>query len=701
MKKWLLPVAFICHAFAIAAQHKSEANSYAYPFKKDTSATIQQWIKEAKNISAKDTAAALKLFRLAIKEAQLNNDNYSAGLAFYEMAEMNAAYGNHNRTFGGYFNARPFFEKAGAEKELAYTFFGLGREQYHRGGFKDAAVKLNYCILLAQKHHLKQLEADALEFLGLLYHEITYYEINSNPYLFQSLRIKQKLNDKEGIVQLLPKISKVYCTQKKYDSALYYTNECIRLASELKLPDAVNSSRLDKMDELIQLRHITDAEAELEILKKIISVSTSRIFLIRYYTVAGNLFMAANNDIPAKKNYDSALYLAKKNVTPENLATVYRSMSEAYAARNDFKNAWYFQKEYNNLFVKLYLKENVKQYDESEFLARGRLSEDKVKYLDAENQLKQMKLLREMELRRNLEFKNLLKDSIMYKGKLLSDAMAKENSYRGRQLDDEKKLRASLSHANRLQNDKLKTERNMRLSLLAALTTVLVLGAIIFHQYRKQKRKNSIIQKQSDELQTLMKEIHHRVKNNLQIISSLLDLQSLSIKDIHASEAVKEGKNRVQSMALIHQNLYNDGNIKGIEVRNYIQNLADSLFDSYNIQKQKIKLVTDIDPLNIDVDTVIPLGLIVNELISNSLKYAFSEKEEGEIKVTLKQKANNLLLQIRDNGNGFAPGWADNKNSFGYKLIKAFAQKLKAKLDVHNDDGACVTMTISKYKLAN
>ncbi|MEP7144088.1 MAG: sensor histidine kinase, partial [Ferruginibacter sp.] len=666
MKKRLLLVAIICPAFVITAQQKSKVNNYSPPVQTDSSYLIQQWIKEAKQLGVKDTAAAEKLFRRAIKEATSTNDNYSAGLAYYEMAEMNSAYGNHNRTFGGYFNARPFFEKAGAEKELAYTFFGLGREQYHRGGFNDAAIKLNYCILLAQKHHLKQLEADALEFLAILYHEITYYEIKSNPYLFQSLHIKQQLNDQKGIVLLLPKISRVYYTQKKYDSALYYANECVRLSTELKLVDAVNSARLDKVNPLIQLQRIADAEAELELLKKSVAVSTSRNFLIRYYAVAGNLSMAANNDLLAKKNYDSALSLAKRNATPENIATVYRNMSDAYAARSDFKNAWYFQREYNDLFVKLYLKDNILQYNESEFLIKSRLSEDKVKYLDAQNQLKQMKLFREAELRRSLESKNLLKDSMLHNERLLGDAMARENIYKGNQLDDEKKLGASLSYANLLQKDKLQNERNMRLALIAALTTVWVLGVVIFFQYRKQKRKNSIIQKQSDELQTLMKEIHHRVKNNLQIISSLLDLQSLSIKDLHASEAVKEGKNRVQSMALIHQNLYNDGNIKGIEVHNYIQNLANNLFDSYNIQKQKIKLVTDIEPLNIDVDTVIPIGLIVNELISNSLKYAFNEKGEGEIKITLKLNMNNLLLQVKDNGDGFAPGRPDNKSSFGY-----------------------------------
>jgi two-component system, sensor histidine kinase PdtaS len=242
----------------------------------------------------------------------------------------------------------------------------------------------------------------------------------------------------------------------------------------------------------------------------------------------------------------------------------------------------------------------------------------------------------------------------------------------------------------------------VRFTLLVSLVTAITLGSIIFFQYKRQRKKNAIIGKQATELQTLMKEIHHRVKNNLQIISSLLDLQALSIKDKEASEAVKEGKNRVQSMALIHQNLYNDGNVRGIAMEGYILHLAQHLFDSYNIHSEKIKLVTDIEPLSLDVDTVIPIGLVFNELISNSLKYAFTDRENGEIRVQLKKQHDALFLQVKDNGNGF-PTQVNTTliSSFGMKLIKVFAQKLKAKLDIYNDSGACITMIINRFKLAD
>jgi two-component sensor histidine kinase len=317
--------------------------------------------------------------------------------------------------------------------------------------------------------------------------------------------------------------------------------------------------------------------------------------------------------------------------------------------------------------------------------------------LDKEREL----LARERDLKEVLLRENLLKDRAVSREQQYNKLLGNENEWRKSQLVNEQALKAAVSGENRLKGEQLVKEKKVRRQLITGAALLLLSGVTIFFMYRKQRAKNRLIQKQSDDLQVLMKEIHHRVKNNLQVISSLLDLQSLSIKDKHASDAVREGKIRVQSMALIHQNLYSEGNIKGILMKDYINNLVENLFNSYNIEKDKIRLVTDIGQLNLDVDTVIPLGLIINELISNSLKYAFKETAQGEIYVTLKENNKHLELKVKDNGCGFPANWNKiQSNSFGYNLVNAFAQKLKAKLDIYNDNGACISMNISRYKLA-
>ncbi|MCB0602478.1 MAG: sensor histidine kinase, partial [Saprospiraceae bacterium] len=189
-----------------------------------------------------------------------------------------------------------------------------------------------------------------------------------------------------------------------------------------------------------------------------------------------------------------------------------------------------------------------------------------------------------------------------------------------------------------------------------------------------------------------------RVKNNLQVISSLLALQSEHVDDNIALSALREGQDRVQSMALIHQNLYQDHNLTGVSVRDYFIKLIRNLFDSYNIHKDQVKLELNIDPLNLDVDTVVPIGLIVNELVSNSLKYAFPDHRKGTIRVDLTEADNALLLIIKDDGVGMPAGSEENLGqSFGYRLVKIFTRQLKGKMSISGNQGTQVTIDIRKY----
>ena len=153
-------------------------------------------------------------------------------------------------------------------------------------------------------------------------------------------------------------------------------------------------------------------------------------------------------------------------------------------------------------------------------------------------------------------------------------------------------------------------------------------------------------------------------------------------------------------MAIIHQNLYQENNLTGIDAEDYISKLCDNLFTSYNINTGKIKLVKDIAPLMIDVDTIVPLGLILNELISNSLKYAFTKKEVGGIiKIGLKERNKTLLLSVYDNGIGMDKATMENSPSFGYKMIKAFMPKLGGEMNIYNEDGARIDISIKNYQL--
>lgn len=236
------------------------------------------------------------------------------------------------------------------------------------------------------------------------------------------------------------------------------------------------------------------------------------------------------------------------------------------------------------------------------------------------------------------------------------------------------------------------------------VSSLLGLGLLAFLFFRvkgknqKIEEQNTVINTALKEKDMLLREVHHRVKNNLQMISSLLGIQSRTINDEKAKEAIREGRARVHSMSLLHQNLYQKENLSGVPIEGYLPKLCRSLFDTYNINGDRVKLTTEIEAIKLDVETVIPLGLIVNELITNSLKYAFPGGRQGEINIQLKEMDEGLLMVVQDDGVGFPKTEPeDSHEGFGHSLIGAFKQKLNADIKFINEDGARIELFIRTY----
>lgn len=196
------------------------------------------------------------------------------------------------------------------------------------------------------------------------------------------------------------------------------------------------------------------------------------------------------------------------------------------------------------------------------------------------------------------------------------------------------------------------------------------------------------ISKQNEEKTLMLKEIHHRVKNNLQVISSLLNLQAEGISDKHVLALFEDLRHRVNSMALIHEKMYQSKNLVNIDIGNYIDELIGSLIDAYDSNKA-IHLKTDIEDHPFRIDTIVPLGLILNEIISNSLKYAFADKNEGNLFVSLhKKETNKFLLIVSDDGKGIPDGINfKTADSLGMQLINMLSGQINAKVELDNEKG--------------
>lgn len=226
-----------------------------------------------------------------------------------------------------------------------------------------------------------------------------------------------------------------------------------------------------------------------------------------------------------------------------------------------------------------------------------------------------------------------------------------------------------------------------------------VLLVSLFYFYRKNKKNNAILAAKNNENELLLKEIHHRVKNNLEMVSSLLKLQSIKVKDRNAKEVMQASRSRVQSMGIIHQKLYQGENLGTIEMLDYFKNLSENIVDAFGAHEQ-VEVYFDMEPVELDVDTAVPIGLIVNELLTNALKYAFPEGREGKIELSLREiNQHQLQLVVADNGIGQSEDDQPQGTGFGSQLVRLLTDQLQGSMQANYQNGTKLYFELEKANL--
>lgn len=213
--------------------------------------------------------------------------------------------------------------------------------------------------------------------------------------------------------------------------------------------------------------------------------------------------------------------------------------------------------------------------------------------------------------------------------------------------------------------------------------------------------KNVQMENSLAEREILLREIHHRVKNNLHIISSMLNLQVEHASSKTPAEVIRASQDRIISMALLHEKLYQSENFKSIDIKSYIESVANHLHGSYIQHTPGIILRCDLDTKDFTIDTLVPLGLIVNELVTNSLKYGRSQTEESVIEINGKINNEGYEVSICDNGPGFEHGNAMAKQSLGLKLVRGLANQINAHLSHFNTNGSRFNLLIPSKVVLN
>ena len=254
-----------------------------------------------------------------------------------------------------------------------------------------------------------------------------------------------------------------------------------------------------------------------------------------------------------------------------------------------------------------------------------------------------------------------------------------------------------LKESQKVQVARLKQQSYLIYGVVIGLMLIAIIAALIYRGRLRLQKANAAIEKSLSEKELLLKEIHHRVKNNLQVVSSLLDLQSRGIEDEEALATFMEGQNRVKAMALIHQKLYQNEDLATIDFAEYAGQLMKELAALYPSAKGVKTEVSATEAAHFDIDTAVPLGLILNELVSNAYKYAFQDTQEGKLSISVESLGDGKYqLTVTDSGAGLPEDFDFKKaKSLGLRLVRRLAKQLYGEVNYQWDNGSQFTIQFS------
>jgi len=431
-----------------------------------------------------------------------------------------------------------------------------------------------------------------------------------------------------------------------------------------------------------------------------------RFYYRTSYNNAGDTYMVMGNVEKAEQYLRKTLELGRNEKTPKSLAFGYRNMANLALLKGQDQEALTFLDSSLVLFEQINAKPSVIMV----LMKRAKILKDLGNYNKYRKAvISSFEYLESWDLQTNEEEITEAYADILFEEGRLKEAYALAK--KSRQIERDKRKDFKMSEIQKLEQ-RLKRQdeekrilelskevefRNIqyRYFVILGILAACIIGLLLYSN-RIRRRKNHEITENLKEKEVLIKEIHHRVKNNLQIVSSMLNLQSRNIKDGSVKRAIVDNRDRVKSMALLHQRLYEGTNLKGVKMKPYIEKLIASLIHSYHYDEMDIDIDIKVDQLILDLDSCIPIGLIINELITNALKYAISPDSSQSLLVSLREKSGQLVLLVQDSG--MIGEYSKIQEGFGFQLIRSLSRKLKGELNYEVEDGLKVRIVFHSYK---
>jgi two-component sensor histidine kinase len=486
-----------------------------------------------------------------------------------------------------------------------------------------------------------------------------------------SLQLGSQLEDKKAMALAYSDLSNLFWKQSKLDAGLEYGLKSL---------------------EIFEARGITDLDYDFTLY------------------VVGNNYLAKGNYAEAQRYYEHALIIGERYGFYNNLSDIYISLVDLYAILGEFEKA---EEAGQNALRYATLLDNRFMVMRS-WLSTGKLEIIRKDYVSAIENLK--KSIQEASDDFGDEY--YLSQAYEALGNAYAGNQNYQDAYHAFSAYDTlqrsiftaeadqriSQLRTEFDLANKestiqLQESKIKKQKMSQVFLIITAVLLSISLLLAYKAIQNKFKINSLLRKQNKEKEFLLKEIHHRVKNNLEVVSSLLSLQSAQIQDPNILEAMKACQHRVQSMAMIHQKLYMGKDLATVEMKDYFKDLSNYVLDAYDAET-RIEIDIVMEPVEVDVDVAIPIGLIVNELLTNSLKYAFPDHKKGKIKVGLIQCEKSLQLEVIDDGVGHDVSMGNQGTGFGSQLIALLTKQLDGKMVLHTHPGTSVSFQFQYHKAA-
>jgi two-component sensor histidine kinase len=535
----------------------------------------------------------------------------------------------------------------------------------------------------------------------------------ANSYALKAVDYFNKNNAFDDLARSYAFLARYAFTNESYDKAIGYYNASFETYKKAGSLFGMRIALYNLSEIYLKIKNYEKANYYINETLKITSSANDVIYLFFINQLKFNISYDAKNYSEALQVANLLIQLATNEKNLENISNSYKKMLLVYKATKDTAQCFVISEKISSLKDSLYNAEVAKNTTDLLKKYEAEKKEQQIAFLAKENKLNQEKLERETLLSISLKNENLLKEGKLFQEHLLSEALRRENELMDREIEQrmliqsglerennfkkselskETLLNQSLQSKNNLMKENAKNEQLIRGLMVASIVILGLFGFNLYKSYLSQKKANQKIIKQSEQLKILMKELHHRVKNNLQLTVSILRMQARNIEDVAAVEALIHSENRLQSIAMVHEKLYKSDNETGVNLKGYLQELMTALMIQYNSTvKNFTYTITDSAGLVTNLETAIPLGMIVNEIVTNSFKYAFKQVSSPVISLRLISVApQHFQLIITDNGSGLPNHQLPTNNqTLGLKLVHLFTEQIGGSISYETKNGAC------------